>query len=198
MGIVALFLFAAGAKRRRKTPKSEGTVTRKERELEALLAPTVRAFGCELWGVEYRPWGRGRSTLRVFIDSDRGITVDDCERVSAQVGAVLDVENPIVESYRLEVSSPGLDRLLFRREQYESRVGCRVNVRLTFPFEGRRRFEGRLVGVRGDHIVLRSDEDAAEHLLPFEQIQRARIVPEFHHNANGAATPRTPLPDGAC
>lgn len=154
-------------------------MTKKERELEALLAPTTHALGCELWGLEYRPWGRGRSTLRVFIDSERGVTIDDCERVSAQVSALLDVENPIVDSYRLEVSSPGVDRVLFRREQYEASVGCRVNVRLTFPFEGRRRFEGLLVGVEEDDIVLRVEEEAEEYLLSFDQIQRTRIVPRF-------------------
>ena len=170
-------------------------MTKKEQELEALLAPTARAFGCELWGVEYRPWGRGRSTLRVFIDSDQGVTIDDCERVSAQVGAVLDVENPIVDSYRLEVSSPGLDRMLFRREQYESSVGCRVNVQLAFPLEGRRRFEGVMVGVREDDIVLRLDEDAAEYALPFAQIQRTRIVPVFDGEA-AAPEPQAAQVDG--
>ena len=154
-------------------------MTRKEQELEALLAPTARALGCELWGLEYRPWGRGRSTLRVFIDSERGVTIDDCERVSAQVSALLDVENPIVDSYRLEVSSPGLDRMLFRREQYEASVGCRIDVRLTFPFAGRRRFAGLLAGVEGDDIVLRVEEESEEYLLPFDQIQRTRIVPHF-------------------
>ncbi len=158
-------------------------MTKKERELEALLAPTARAFGCELWGLEYRPWGRGRSLLRVFIDSERGVTIDDCQRVSTQVSALLDVENPIVDSYRLEVSSPGLDRTLFRREQYEASVGRRVNVRLTAPFGGRRRFEGMLAGVTEDGIALREEaepgEEDEERLLPFDQIQRTRIVPDF-------------------
>lgn len=152
-------------------------MTKKERELEALLAPTVRAFGCELWGVEYRPWGRGRSTLKVFINADNGVTIVDCERISAQISALLDVENPIVDSYRLEVSSPGLDRTLYRREQYEANVGCRVNVRLAFPFNGQRRFEGLLAGVEEEDLVLRVEDE--EYLFPFDQIQRARIVPVF-------------------
>ena len=152
-------------------------MTKKECELEALLAPTARAFGCEIWGIEYRPWGRGRSTLKVFIDSPKGITIQDCERVSAQVSALLDVEDPIVDSYRLEVSSPGLDRTLFRREQYEASIGRRVNVRLAFPFEGHRRIEGLLAGFEGDDLVVQASD--AEYLLPFEQIQRTRIVPEF-------------------
>lgn len=168
-------------------------MTKKERELEALLAPTARAFGFELWGLEYRPWGRGRSTLKVFIESEQGVTVDDCERVSAQVSALLDVEDPIVDSYRLEVSSPGLDRTLFRREQYKASIGRRVNVRLTFPFEGRRRFEGVLAGVEGKDIVLRVAEEAEEYLLPFDQIQRTRIVPSFDDDppVAGGATEST-------
>ena len=153
-------------------------MTNKERELEALIAPTARAFGCEVWGIEYRPWGRGRSTLKVFIDSPDGVTIDDCERVSAQLTALLDVEDPIVDSYRLEVSSPGLDRILFRREQYQASVGCLVNVRLAFPFEGRRRIEGVLVGLAGEDVVVRAEEE--EYLLPLAQIQRARIVPNFN------------------
>ncbi len=151
-------------------------MTNKELALEALIAPTVRALGCEVWGVEYRPRAPG-STLKVFIDAAEGVTIDDCERVSNQVSALLDVEDPIVEAYRLEVSSPGLDRTLFRREQYVSSVGERVDVRLAFPFEGRRRFEGELAGVEGDDVVLRIDQD--EYLLPFGQIQRTRIVPEY-------------------
>ena len=157
-------------------------MTNKELALEALIAPTVRALGCEVWGVEYRPRARG-SALKVFIDAADGVTIDDCERVSNQVSALLDVEDPIIEAYRLEVSSPGLDRTLFRREQYLSRVGERVDVRLAYPFEGRRRFEGELIGVEGDDVVVRIDSDEArssnEYLLPFGQIQRTRIVPDY-------------------
>lgn len=166
-------------------------MTNKELEIEALLAPTVRALGCDIWGVEYRPRGRS-STLKLFIDAPDGVTIDDCERVSSQVSALLDVEDPIVEAYDLEVSSPGLDRTLFKPEQYAASVGERVDVRLAFPFEGRRRFEGCLVGVEDGSVVVRTDDapaadggdsddsdDAAEYLLPLEQIQRARIVPAY-------------------
>ena len=151
--------------------------TRKERELESLLAPTVQALGCEVWGLEYRPRGRGRTTLRLYIDSGSGVGIDDCERVSQQVGALLDVEDAIVGAYRLEVSSPGLDRVLFRREQYLASVGESVDVRLAVPFEGRRHFQGQLAGLEGEDVVLRMEDD--EYLLPLELIQRARIVPDF-------------------
>ncbi|MDE0421789.1 MAG: ribosome maturation factor RimP [Gammaproteobacteria bacterium] len=150
-------------------------MTRKERELEALLTPTVRALGCEIWGIEYRPRGRN-STLKLYIESPEGIGIDDCERVSRQVSALLDVEDPIVHSYRLEVSSPGIDRVLFRREQYLANVGERVDIRLAFPFDGRRRFAGRLAGIEGDDVVVEVEDH--EIVLPFEQIQRTRLVPE--------------------
>lgn len=148
-------------------------MTRRERELEAMLTPTVRALGCEIWGIEYRPRGRN-STLKLYIDSPDGIGIDDCERVSRQVSALLDVEDPIVHSYRLEVSSPGIDRVLFRREQYLANVGQCVDVRLSFPFDGRRRLAGRLASIQGDDVVVEVEDH--EVVLPFEQIQRTRLV----------------------
>ena len=149
-------------------------MTRKERDLEALLAPTVRALGCEIWGIEYRPRGRN-SMLKLYIDSPQGIGIDDCERVSRQVSALLDVEDPIVHSYRLEVSSPGVDRVLFRRDQYAANVGERVDVHLAIPFDGRRHLAGRLAGVVGDDIVVEVADDD-EVVLPLRQIQRTRLV----------------------
>ena len=149
-----------------------------------MITSTVRALGCEVWGVEYRP--RPAPLLRVFIDRADGVTIDDCERVSNQLSALLDVEDPITDSYRLEVSSPGLDRVLFHREQYLACVGERVDVRLAFPHAGRRRFEGMLVRVVGEDVVVRPDadrsnldaEEADEYVLPLQQIQRTRIVPD--------------------
>ena len=159
-----------------------------ERQIEGMLGPTVRALGCEIWGVEFHPRG-GSALLRIFIDGTNGrdVTLDDCERVSGQVSALLDVEDPIATKYRLEISSPGLDRVLFRREHYECSVGAEVDVRLAFPFEGRRRFVGLLAGVEGEDVVVRVAED--EYLLPLSQIRRARIVPDFAVEApdSGAA-----------
>ena len=152
-------------------------MTSKEQALEALLAPTVRGLGCEIWGLEYRPWGRRRATLKLFIDAPGGVTIDDCERVSRQVSALMDIEDPIASAYRLEVSSPGLDRALFRREHYQASIGEQVDVRLTLPVAGRRRVEGRLVGFQGDDIVVRNGED--QYLLPLGHILRTRIVPSL-------------------
>lgn len=165
-----------------------GSLSATERQIEAMLGPTIRALGCEVWGVEFRPRG-GSALLRIFIDGvdGRDVTLDDCERVSGQVSALLDVEDPIATKYRLEISSPGLDRVLFRREHYERSQGEQVDVRLAFPFEGRRRFVGLLAGVEGEDVVVRFGEE--EFLLPLSQIRRTRIVPDFASEApdSGAA-----------
>ena len=96
--------------------------------------------------------------------------------MSRQVSALLDVEDPIVHSYHLEVSSPGIDRVLFRPEQYLANVGERVDIRLAFPFDGRRHFAGRLAGIEGDDVVVEVEDH--EIVLPLQQIQRTRLVPE--------------------
>lgn len=145
-------------------------------EIEALIAPLVAALDCGLWGVELNASGR-HTVLRIYIDHEDGVTIDHCAAVSRRVAAVLDVEDPLSGNYTLEVSSPGMDRVLFRLEQYAESVGETVDVRLIRPFEGRRRLTGVIAGVEDDEIVLQVDGD--EYLLPLEWIQRARIVPRF-------------------
>lgn len=144
----------------------------REENLRCLLQPTVVALGFELWGVEHLPQGR-HSVLRLYIDRDTGISVDDCALVSAQVGSVLDVEDPIAGDYTLEVSSPGLDRRLFHMEQYGRFSGEVVDIKLRMPFEGQRRFRGTLKGVEGEDVVVQVDDH--EYLLPFDQIDKARV-----------------------
>ena len=144
--------------------------------VEALIRPLVNAEGCELWGVDLASSGR-YSTLRIYIDREEGVSVDDCEAVSRRVSALLDVEEPISGQYTLEVSSPGMDRILFHLEQYVESVGETVDVRLSQAFEGRRKLTGVLAGVEDDEIVVHVGDD--EYLLPLEWIQRARIVPRF-------------------
>jgi ribosome maturation factor RimP len=147
-------------------------VASKEQQLTDMLEPTVEALGFELWGVEYLSQGR-HSVLRIYIEGENGITVDDCAAVSEQVGSVLDVEDPITGEYTLEVSSPGMDRLLFKLDQYPGYVGEMVELRLRSAFEGRRRYKGVLQGIEGDDVVLRVDNH--EYLLPHGAIEKARI-----------------------
>lgn len=138
-----------------------------------LLEPTVKALGLELWGIEYL--GRGKqSVLRIFIDSDQGITVEDCEKVSRQLSSVLDVEDPIAGEYRLEISSPGTDRRLFAIAHFEKYIGNEVNVKLRTTIDGRRKVKGTISGVKGDTISVL--EDGVEFLFPFVEIDKAHLV----------------------
>ena len=117
------------------------------------------------------------SKLRLFIDAEEGITVDDCAAVSGQAGSLLDVEDPITGEYTLEVSSPGMDRLLFKLEQYPGYVGEVVELRLRSAFEGRRKFKGVLKGIEGEDVVLHVDDH--EYLLPYSAIEKARVQPRM-------------------
>lgn len=146
----------------------------KDQQITDLLGATIEALGFELWGVEYLSQGR-HSLLRIYIDAESGVTVDDCAVVSQQVGSVLDVEDPISGEYTLEVSSPGMDRLLFRLDQYPGYVGEVVELRLRTPFEGRRKFKGILAGIEGEDVVVRVDDH--EYLLPHDTIEKARVIP---------------------
>ena len=148
----------------------------KEQQLQVMLAPAVTALGYEFWGLEYLTHAR-QSVLRVFIDGPNGITVDDCALVSRQLGALLDVEDPIAVDYTLEVSSPGMDRPLFTLDQFARYSGEQVRIRLRAPFEGRRNFAGRLVGVEAEDVVVVVEDH--EYLLPIDMIDKAQIVPQF-------------------
>jgi len=148
----------------------------KESRLSELLAPTVESLGFELWGLELLSPNR-RPTLRLFIEGENGVNVDDCALVSRHVSSVLDVEDPIQGEYTLEVSSPGVDRLLFKPSQYALYVGEPIEVKLRFPFEGRRKFRGWLMGLENEDVVVRVDDQ--EYLLPLKQVDRARVEPRL-------------------
>lgn len=141
-----------------------------------ICLPAVAGLGFDLWGVEYLAQGK-HSVLRLYIDHANGITVDDCAEVSHQVAAVLDVEDPIGSAYTLEVSSPGMDRPLFTLAHYGAHAGEWVQLKLKFPFEGKRKLKGIIRGIEDDSVVLQIDE--YEYLLPFEQIEKANILPVF-------------------
>ena len=151
-------------------------MNRKENEIEKLLTPAVQSLDCEIWGVEFLSQGR-HSKLRLYIDRTEGVSVDDCAKVSRLVGDVLDVEELLTGGYTLEVSSPGMDRIIFKPSQFEASVGETIDVRLNFPFEGRKRIEGVLTGLDDDEAIVQVEED--EFLLPLENVARARIVPRF-------------------
>ena len=145
-------------------------------QLQAMLAPVVESLGYECWGVEFISQGR-HSLLRVYIDHANGILVDDCEAVSRQVSAVLDVEDPISGNYTLEVSSPGIDRPLFGAGQFARFVGESAKVTLKLPQDGRRRLQGAILRVDGDTVVF--DVDGAEFAVAAANIDKARLVPDW-------------------
>jgi ribosome maturation factor RimP len=142
--------------------------------LFALIEPLLARLGYELVELDYVP-ARGRGALRLFIDKPEGIGLDDCERVSHEVSALLDVEDPIPGAYTLEVSSPGDDRVLRTRAHFDRFVGSRVHVELLAPRAGRRRYTGTLRSVADDGVVLEVDRDSVN--VPFREIGRARLAP---------------------
>ncbi len=151
-------------------------MTAVSKTLNELIEPVVTGMGYELVGVEYLPNTRG-SLLRVYIDNEPGINLGDCEAVSHQLSGVLDVEDPIPGQYRLEISSPGLDRPLFKSADYERFAGATIKVRLAGMWQGRRKFKGELLGVRDGNVLLRENGDEVE--IPLAQIEKSNLVPEF-------------------
>lgn len=138
-----------------------------------LIDTTIQALGLDLWGVELLQQGK-YSLLRIYIEREEGVTIEDCEKVSRQVSALLDVEDPIAGEYTLEVSSPGMDRPLFLIEQYSQYVGSEVDLKLRRSLDGRRKFKGQIIKVSGDIVGLLVD--GSEFDLEFSDIEKASIV----------------------
>ena len=129
-------------------------------QIAELIAPTVEALGLELWGIELQQQGK-YSLLRIYIENrEDGVSIEDCEKVSRQVSALLDVEDPISGEYTLEVSSPGMDRPLFTAEQFGLYVGETVNIRLRTAMQGRRKFKGVIERVNGGVVDLLVDGES--------------------------------------
>jgi len=146
-------------------------------QLLGLLEPAVEALGYELSDVELN-LGHGRGVIRLFIDSDDGITLDDCAKVSHQVSGVLDVEDPIAGDYSLEVSSPGADRKLVKPEHFDRFAGSMVKVRLKRLVDGRRRLKGQLLGRDGEQIQVRLD--GKDVSVAMTEIEVARVIPDWN------------------
>lgn len=144
-------------------------------ELQRLLEPTVERLGYELVDLEVKLGGRS-GIVRVFIDQPGGISLDDCEKVSLAVSALLDVEDPLPGHYNLEVSSPGLDRKLTKVEHFQRFTGETLKVSMRFPIDGRKRFRGTLVASDDESIVM--EVDGESYSLPMATIDTARLVPD--------------------
>ena len=144
-------------------------------ELKQLLEPAIESLGYELIEIELQVGGRD-GLLRAFIDSEKGIGLEDCETVSRQISTLLDVEDPIPGHYSLEVSSPGLDRLLTRAAHFRRFAGEDVRVKLSVPLEGRRNFRGAIRAADDDTVEVEVDGEL--HRLPMAKIASARLVPD--------------------
>ncbi|ABR74485.1 ribosome maturation factor [Actinobacillus succinogenes] len=147
-----------------------------EQNLQEMLQGSVEDLGCELWGIECQRAGRFM-TVRLFIDKEGGVSVDDCADVSRQVSAILDVEDPITDKYNLEVSSPGLDRPLFTLSQYERFIGEDITIHLRIPVSDRRKWQGKLEKIENDTVTL--TVDGQPQVFVFGNIQKANIIPKF-------------------
>ena len=141
-----------------------------------LIEPIVEGLGYECVGIDYNPHPK-HGLLRIYIDSENGILVDDCTKVSHQVSGVLDVEDPIQGNYQLEVSSPGADRPFFKISQFERYIDSTVLVNLFKAISGRRKITGRIVKVDNEVITLAEGEQTYE--VPFDAMSKARLVPEY-------------------
>lgn len=148
----------------------------RQEQLQALIAPIVASLECELWGLEYLTQGR-YTTLRLYIDAENGVTLEDCEKVSRQVSSVMDVEDPIEGEYTLEVSSPGMDRPLYTPAHYARYIGEQVSLRLRVARDGRRKFKGTILAVEGADVRIAVEDK--EYLLAVDAIDKANIIPRF-------------------
>jgi len=144
-----------------------------EQKLTEMLRPAVEETGKGLLGVEFISAGNN-SVLRLFIDHENGINVDDCAEVSRQVGAILDVEDPISSEYSLEVSSPGVDRPLFELSHFQEVISETINVKLSMPLNGRRKFKGILAAIENDTLIV--EVDGIDYELVINNIDKANLV----------------------
>jgi ribosome maturation factor RimP len=145
-------------------------------KLTTLLQPLVEDLGYEFVGLEIRN-DPGNRALVVYIDQANGVAIEDCERTSREVAALLDVEDPISGQYVLEVSSPGLDRPLFSPQQFAKFAGEVVQISLYAPHDGRRKFRGRILGVTDDKVDI--EQDGTRFTLEHGNIAKARLVPDY-------------------
>ncbi len=147
-----------------------------ERQLTEMLEAPVAASGYELVGLEFVRAGQ-HSTLRIYIDHENGINVDDCAEVSHQVSAVLDVEDPITVAYNLEVSSPGMERPLFKAAHYDQFIGHEVSIVLKMAVANRRKWKGIIHSVDGETVVV--TVDGQEEHFAISNISKANLIPKF-------------------
>ncbi|OQW76381.1 MAG: ribosome maturation factor RimP [Proteobacteria bacterium ST_bin11] len=141
-----------------------------------LIEPIVEGLGYECVGIEYNPHPT-HGMLRIYIDSENGILLEDCTKVSHQLSGALDVEDPIQGEYQLEVSSPGADRPFFKLSQFQRFLGSTVMLSLFKPIDKRRKITGQIKAVEGETVLLQDGEQLLS--IPFQAMSKARLVPDY-------------------
>jgi ribosome maturation factor RimP len=149
---------------------------RDQTHLWELFEPVVKGMGYDLIEIEHFPNPK-HGVLRLYIDKEGGVNVDDCSNVSRQVSALIDVEDPVSGQFNLEISSPGADRPLRRLVDFQRFIGSLVKLKTVMPLEGQRNFKGRLLEASEETVVIETDDE--EISLPMSTIDKARIVPEY-------------------
>ena len=147
-------------------------------KIEELINPVIADMGYELVGIDYIASGK-HSTVRVYIDSDKGIGLDDCEVVSRQISAVFDVEDPVSSQYNLEVSSPGIERPLFHIGHYQRFLGHDVKLRLLRPMNGQRKFNGAIGSVSEVNNSVELVTELGPVTLDIDMIEKANLIAHF-------------------
>lgn len=147
-----------------------------------LVEPIVEGLGYECVGIEYNAHPQ-HGLLRIYIDSENGILLEDCTKVSHQLSGVLDVEDPIQGNYQLEISSPGEDRPFFKLSQFQRFVGSTVAINLFSAIDKRKKITGRIQAVEGEDVMLAEGEQIFR--IPFQAMSKARLVPEYLLNKGG-------------
>lgn len=147
-----------------------------------LIEPIVEGLGYECVGIEYNPHPKN-GLLRIYIDAEKGVLLEDCSKVSHQISGVLDVEDPIVGNYDLEVSSPGAERPFFKLSQFEQFIGHSVTINLFKPINKQRKIIGQIEKVEGDNVCLQLGEQNLD--IPLKAMSKARLVPEYQVKKGG-------------
>ena len=153
--------------------------------LNELLQPLVEDLGYEFIGLEYNPNPK-HSLLRIYIDHENGVGIQDCETVSRETAALLDVKDPIRSHYNLEVSSPGLDRPLFTPAHFSEFTGSEVQINLFAPQDGRRKFSGPILSAGESSVSI--EQDGSEVTLDYDNIAKAKLIPDYEKILAGHKT----------
>lgn len=152
-----------------------------EDRIYELVTPLIESMGVSVWGIRYRG-GHDHAVLQVFIESDDGVSADLCGDVTHVISPALDAADIIAPAYTLEVSSPGLDRILFNKDQALDYVDSRIKVEVRIPMQGKRKFDGKLLSVDESGTIKMLDAHLGEVEIAFANISIARVVPVFKDN----------------